>query len=50
VYGHTQLTRMPSSLRDARQAVVRLIEDESLSGRVLVLVGGREPELLPIDA
>jgi NAD(P)-dependent dehydrogenase (short-subunit alcohol dehydrogenase family) len=35
---------------DVADAAVRLIEDESLAGRVLVLVGGREPELLPVDA
>jgi NAD(P)-dependent dehydrogenase (short-subunit alcohol dehydrogenase family) len=35
---------------DVADTAVRLIEDESLAGRVLVLVGGREPELLPVDA
>lgn len=35
---------------DVADGAVRLIEDESLAGRVLVLVGGQEPELLPVDA
>jgi hypothetical protein len=34
---------------DVADASVRLVEDESLVGRVLVLVGGREPELLPVE-
>jgi 3-oxoacyl-[acyl-carrier protein] reductase len=34
------------SLDEVCAAVVRLIEDESLAGRVLVLVGGEEPRLL----
>jgi NAD(P)-dependent dehydrogenase (short-subunit alcohol dehydrogenase family) len=35
---------------DVAEAAVRLIEDESLAGRVVVLVGGLEPKLLPVDA
>jgi 3-oxoacyl-[acyl-carrier protein] reductase len=35
---------------DVADAAVRLVEDESLVGRVLVLVGGREPELLPVES
>ena len=33
------------SLEEVFAAVLRLIEDDSLSGRVLVLVGGEEPAL-----
>ncbi len=46
---------LPGPLRDVllepeevAGAVVDFIEDESLAGRVLVLVGGREPELLRV--
>jgi NAD(P)-dependent dehydrogenase (short-subunit alcohol dehydrogenase family) len=31
--------------KEVADAVVGLISDESLAGRVLVLVGGKEPEL-----
>jgi NAD(P)-dependent dehydrogenase (short-subunit alcohol dehydrogenase family) len=34
------------SLEEVCAAVLRLIEDDSLSGRVLVLVGGEEPQFL----
>ena len=34
---------------EVADAVIRLITDKSLAGRVLVLVGGKEPELLPAD-
>jgi 3-oxoacyl-[acyl-carrier protein] reductase len=54
---HARGDELPATYRgtllepeDVADAVVRLIEDESLAGRVLVLVGGREPELLPVDA
>jgi NAD(P)-dependent dehydrogenase (short-subunit alcohol dehydrogenase family) len=34
---------------EVAEAAVRLITDESLAGRVVVLVGGRKPELLPAE-
>jgi 3-oxoacyl-[acyl-carrier protein] reductase len=48
---------LPGPLRDdlippeqIADAVVRFVEDESLAGRIVVYRGGREPELLPLDA
>jgi len=37
-------------LDEVADAVVRLITDDSLAGRVVLLVGGREPELLPAES
>ena len=53
---HAELERMPAARRatmpplippgTVAEAVVRLIRDDSLSGRVLVLPGGEAAELL----
>jgi hypothetical protein len=34
---------------DVADAVVGLVEDETFAGRVLVLVGGEPPRLLPVE-
>jgi hypothetical protein len=34
---------------EVADAVIRLVEDDTLAGRVLVLVGGEPPRLLPVD-
>jgi NAD(P)-dependent dehydrogenase (short-subunit alcohol dehydrogenase family) len=37
-------------LDEVAEAAVQLITDDSLAGRVVVLVGGREPELVPAES
>jgi NAD(P)-dependent dehydrogenase (short-subunit alcohol dehydrogenase family) len=41
------LQAVPLQTDEVADAVVSLIRDDSLAGRVLVLVGGEDPELLP---
>jgi 3-oxoacyl-[acyl-carrier protein] reductase len=38
---------IPIPMDEVADAVIRFVEDDSLEGRIIVLVGGEPPRLLP---